>query len=156
MEKTLPGKFIIAFTIFLFCTMQAGADIREDQLQQYKSAFRAKVLGDNPGREQDINRCLDGMIREGGAGVRLIDKFGLFLYDSSSNNLSLERVRFIRERSSSIFIIFLKDGADGQSYSLYLEYIFNAAKGTYALGDIFFAKVFDSRAISVREFFEGD
>ena len=152
----MSGKFIIVLTLFLFCTMQAGADISEVQLQQYKSAFRAKMLGDNPGREQDIDRCLDGMIREGGAGVRLIDKFGLFLYDSSSHNLVLERVRFIREESSNIFIIFLKDGTDGQTYSLYLEYIFNAAKGTYALGDIFFAKVFDSRAISVRKFFEGN
>lgn len=142
--------------ILLFCAHNAGAELKENQLQQYRSVFRAKVVGDNPGREQEISRCLDAMIREGGAGVRLIDKFGLFLYDSSSNNLVLDRVKFIREGNSSIFILFLRDEADGQTYSLFLEYIFNPSKGTYALGEIYFSKVFEDRVNSVREFFGGD
>ncbi|HPS58555.1 MAG TPA: hypothetical protein PK514_10665 [Spirochaetota bacterium] len=142
--------------ILLLCALQAGADIKENQLQQYKSAFRTKVISDNPGKEQEITRCLEGMIREGGAGVRLIDKFGLFLYDSSSNNLVLDRVKFIRDGSSSIFILFLKDGADSQTYSLYLEYVFSQSKGTYTLGEIYFSKLFGDRVDSVREFFGGD
>lgn len=143
-------------TFILFFAIRAGADIKENNLQQYKTAFRARVISDNPGKEQEITRCLEGMIREGGAGVRLIDKFGLFLYDSNSNNLELDRVRFLRDGSSSIFILFLKDRADGQSYTLYLEYVFSASKGTYTLGEIYFSKVFENRADSVREFFGGD
>lgn len=149
-------KIIMPVTFILFFAIRAGADIKENNLQQYKTAFRARVISDNPGKEQEITRCLEGMIREGGAGVRLIDKFGLFLYDSNSNNLELDRVRFLRDGSSSIFILFLKDRADGQSYTLYLEYVFSASKGTYTLGEIYFSKVFENRADSVREFFGGD
>lgn len=156
MENPLLKKILMPVTLILFFAFQAGADIKENNLQQYKAAFRAKVISDNPGKEQEITRCLEGMIREGGAGVRLIDKFGLFLYDSNSNNLVLDRVRFIRDGSSSIFILFLKDRSDGQSYTLYLEYVFSASKGTYVLGEIYFSKVFENRADSVREFFGGD
>ena len=156
MENPLLKKIIMPVTLILFFAFQAGADIKENNLQQYKTAFRTKVVSDNPGKEQEINRSLEGMIREGGAGVRLIDKFGLFLYDSSSNNLVLDRVKFIKDGRSSIFVLFLRDEADGQTYSLYLEYVFNAGNGTFILGEIYFSKVFEDRVDSVREFFSGD
>lgn len=156
MVTTLLRKTAISITILLVSAMAYSADIKEKQLQQYKSAFMTKVLADNPGKEQEITRCLEGMIREGGAGVRLIDKFGLFLYDSSSNSLALDRVKFIRDGGSSIFIVFLRDEADGRSYSLYLEYVFNPSRGTYTLGEICFSKVFEERVDSVRDFFAGD
>jgi len=133
-----------------------GADIKENQLDGYKHSFASKVIKDNPGRETEIRKCLDGMIKEGGAGVRLIDKFGLFLYDSSRNGLVVERIRFVKDGSSSIFIIFLKDGSDGQLYNLFLEYVYSSSRGTYSLGEIYFSDIFEEKMSSVKEFFGGD
>lgn len=133
-----------------------NADIKENQLDGYKHSFVVKIIKDNPGRESDIRRCLEGMIKEGGAGVRLIDKFGLFLYDSSRNGLAVERVRFVRDGNSAIFIIFLKDGSDGQLYSLFLEYVYSSSRGTYTLGEIYFSDIFEEKMTSVKEFFGGD
>lgn len=156
MERHVLKQTAIFILAIFFFALPAGADIKEGQLEQYKSAFREKVISDNPGSEAEIKKCLNGMIKEGGAGVRLIDKFGLFLYDSSRGSILLERVRFISDGTKAIFIVILKDGEDGQAYSLYLEYIYNSSKGTYTLGDIYFSRIFEERMDSVREFFGGD
>lgn len=149
----MPGKTSFILIFCLAAALPLGAEIKEKQLDWYKSEFREKVISDNPERESEIRSCLEGMIKKGGAGVKLIDKFGLFLYDSRKNGLVLEKVRFIKDGSSSIFIISLRDESDSQLYSLFLEYVCN---GTYRLGDISFSKVFEEKMTSVKEFFGGD
>jgi len=149
-------KRLLTLFIMLLCTCSYGADIGEKELDIYRSAFIQKAIRDNPDREADIRSCLQGMIRQGGAGIRLMDKFGLFMYDSSSSGLLMERIRFIRDGKSSFFIIILKDRADSRMYSLFLEYIYSPADGSYSLGEIYFSGLFTERMNSVREFFGCD
>ena len=85
--------------IFLFITVSViplAADVGEGELSGYKSMFLKKIIANNPDRESEIRKCLDGLIKDGSSGVRLIDKFGLFLYDSRKNGLSLERIKYFR------------------------------------------------------------
>lgn len=147
---------LLFFILVLLPFTLPGADIKENQLDGYKHSFMARVVKDNPGREAEIRECLGGMIKEGGAGVRLIDKFGLFFYDSSRNGLSMERVRFVKDGNSRIFIILLKDNADSSLYSLFLEYIYSPGRGTYSLGEIYFSDIFEEKMTSVKDFFGGD
>lgn len=155
-EGPVFRKIVMPLVVAFILILPAMADIKEKQLEAYKSAFREKIIRDNPGKEAEIRECLNGMIKEGVAGIRLIDKFALFGYDSSCNGLVFEKVRFIRDGSGSIFLITLKDKSDGQVYSLFLEYIYNSTRGAYSLGDVSFSRVFEEKMSSVRDFFGGD
>jgi hypothetical protein len=142
--------------LFIILTVSlARADVGEGELSGYKSMFLKKVISGNPGREQEIRRCLDGVIRDGKSGVKLIDKFGLFLYDSKKNGLSLEKIRFIHDGHFYIFMIILKDNADGGLYNLYLEYTYDSGRGSFRLSDIYFSMIFAEKIKSVSEFFGG-
>ena len=144
--------------IFLFMIISISflaADVGEGELSDYKSMFLKKIISSNPGREQEIRRCMDGIIRDGKSGVKLIDKFGLFLYDSKKNGLSLERIKYIRDGHLYIFMIILKDNADGGVYNLYLEYTYDSGRGSFRLSDIYFSMVFGEKIKSVSEFFGG-
>jgi hypothetical protein len=52
-------------------------------------------------------------------------------------------------------MITLKDNADGALYNLFLEYSYEAGKGSYKLTDISFSMVFADKIKSVSEFFGG-
>ncbi len=149
-------KFIPLMILCCALALPVQGELKENELDWYKNKFREKVLNDNPGRESEIRKSLEGMVKVGGAGVKLIDKFGLFLYDSRRNNLVLEKVKFFRDGSSSIFIISLRDESDEQLYSLFLEYVYSSSRGTFSLGEIYFSKVFEEKMTSVREFFSAD
>jgi hypothetical protein len=114
-----------------------------------------RIISGNPGRESEIRRCMDGIIKDGSAGVRLIDKFGLFLYDSRQNNLTLEKIKFLRDGHFYIFMITLKDNSDGGLYNLFLEYSYDSGRSAYTLTDISFSMVFADKIKSVSEFFGG-
>ncbi|HPJ40271.1 MAG TPA: hypothetical protein PLT75_17660, partial [Spirochaetota bacterium] len=80
--------------LMLFFTAQLSADVGEKELAGLRGAFMSRILAENPGKEGDIRRCLGSMVKEGSSGSRLIDRFGLFLYDSRRNRLVLEKIRF--------------------------------------------------------------
>jgi hypothetical protein len=131
------------------------ADVGEGELSVYKSLFLKKIISNNPDRESEIRKCMDGIIKDGSSGVRLIDKFGLFLYDSRNNGLSLEKIKYIRDGHLYVFMITLKDNADGGLYNLFLEYSNDAGRGSFKLTDISFSMVFADKIKSVTEFFGG-
>ncbi len=141
--------------LILFLYIPLSADVGEAELSNYKSMFIKKIIADNPDREAEIRKCLDGIIRDRNSGVRLISKFGLFLYDSSRNNLNLEKIRYFRDGQSYIFMITLKDNADGALYNLYLQYNYEPGRGAFRLSDVSFSTVFSERMRSVTEFFGG-
>jgi hypothetical protein len=157
--KVKQGEFnvkkLAVILAVLFLSLPLAADLGEGELSSYKSLFMKRIIAGNPGRESDIRRCMDGIIKDGSAGVRLIDKFGLFLYDSRRNGLALEKIKFLRDGHLYIFMITLKDNADGALYNLFLEYSYDSGRGAYSLTDISFSMVFSDKIKSVSEFFGG-
>lgn len=147
-------NFILSFAIVLL-SLPVTADIGEGELSNYKSVFLKKIIANNPEREQEIRRCMEGFIRDGRSGMRLIDKFGLFLYDSRKSNLTLDKIRYFHDGAAYIFMITLKDNADGALYNLFLDYRYETGRGAYRLADISFSMVFAERMKSVTEFFGG-
>ncbi len=148
-------KNLVFILAALLITLPLRADVGEGELSGYKSLFMKKIISGNPGRESEIRRCMDGIIKDGSAGVRIIDKFGLFLYDSRRNGLALEKIKFLRDGHFYIFMITLKDSADGGLYNLFLEYSYDSGRGAYSLTDISFSMVFSDKIKSVSEFFGG-
>ena len=149
MNKLMASLFII------FLCLPLAADVGEGELSSYKSLFLKKIISDNPDRESGIRRCMDGIIKDGSSGVRLIDKFGLFLYDSRKNNLNMERIKYFRDGNINFFMITLKDNADNSIYNLFLEYTYESGRGAFKLTDISFSMVFADKIKSVSEFFGG-
>jgi len=145
----------MAFLFIIFSILPIAADVGEGELSGYKSLFMKKIISNNPDRESEIRRCMDGIIKDGSSGVRLIDKFGLFLYDSKNNGLTLERIKYLRDGHVYIFMITLKDNADSSLYNLFLEYTYDGGRGAFKLTDISFSMVFADKIKSVKEFFGG-
>ena len=150
MNRILP----ILITALILAAGALSADVGEGELARLREAFMSRILSDNPGQEESIRRCLGSMVKEGNAGSRLIDRFGLFLHDSSRNGLELARIRFIKDQGTAVFFIVLKDTSDGQLYSLYLEYILTGGS-TIKLKDTYFSMVYSERIKSVTKFFGG-
>lgn len=148
--KKLP---VVLFVMFLSVSLYA--DVGEAELSSYKSLFLKKIISNNPERENEIRKCMEGIIKDGSSGVRLIDKFGLFLYDSKRNGLDLEKIKYIRDSHFYIFMITLKDSADGGLYNLFLEYSYESGRDSYSLTDISFSMVFTDKIRSVSKFFGG-
>lgn len=139
--------------IILFLGTTGSADIGEGELASLRGAFMARIIKDNPGREDEIRRCLGLMVKDGNAGSRLIDRFAFFLYDSRRTNLELEKIRFLKDSGNTVFFIVMKDSSDGQLYSLYLEY--SITGGAARLRDTYFSMIYGDRIKSVTKFFGG-
>lgn len=148
-------KKLIVSLLIIFLYLPLSADIGEGELSSYKSQFLKKIISNNPDRESEIRRCMDGIIKDGSSGVRLIDKFGLFMYDSRRNNLDMERIKYFRDGNRYFFMVTLKDNADGSLYNLFLEYTYESGRGAYRLSDISFSMVYADKIKSVSEFFGG-
>lgn len=148
-------KKLIVSLLIIFLYLPLSADIGEGELSSYKSQFLKKIISNNPEKESEIRRCLDGIIKDGSSGVRIIDKFGLFLYDSRNNGLAMEKIKYFHDGSANFFMITLKDNADGSLYNLFLEYTYESGRGAYRLSDISFSMVFADKMKSVSEFFGG-
>ena len=146
---------LAAILAVLFINTTLSADVGEGELARLRGAFMSRILADNPGREDEIRRCLGSMVKEGNTGSRLIDRFGLFLYDSSRNRLELERIRFLKDAGNAVFFIVLKDSSDAQLYSLYLEYGI-AGGGGLKLRNTYFSMIYGERIKSVTKFFGGN
>ena len=142
--------------IILIVSLTLQARIKESEVERYRNIFISKIIKDNPGREKEIRNFLDGIVKSGSGGSGVADKFALFMYDSSVNRLTSEKIKFSRFGNSTEVFIVLKDESDGTFYNLYLEYIYSKAGDSYSLGDIYFSMIFTERIDSVRAFFEGE
>lgn len=142
--------------IILTASLTLQAQIKESEVERYRNIFTSKILKDNPGREKEIRNFLDGIVKSGSGGSGVADKFALFMYDSSVNRLTAEKINFFRYGNSTTLFIVLRDESDSGLYNLYLEYIYLKAGDSYSLGDIYFSMIFSDRIDSVRAFFEGE
>lgn len=146
-------KNLIFFLITVITALPLSADIGEGELSGYKTVFLKKIISDNPEKEPEIRQCMNGIIKDGHSGIKLIDKFGLFLYDSRNSGLELNRIRFFHDGNSYIFIISLRDSTDNSIYNLLLDYCYDHGRGGYKLADISFSMVFAGKMKSVTSFF---
>jgi len=149
--KYMIKKFILCIIISIPTVI--FAEIKEKDLSYYRETFLRKALSSNPGKETEIRRCLDGYIKNVASGIKIIDKFALFLYDCNSKGLSIEKIKFYKDGNVNLFIITLKDRSDNGLYSLSLEYTYVAAKGSFELSDISFSMIFPDKIKGVLQFF---
>jgi hypothetical protein len=146
-------KGIITFFL-IFISFPLSAKISERELKHYSSHFLSRVIEDNREYERNIIECLSGVVKDNGAGMRLMDKFGLFLYESRKQGVVITKTRFFyHEHRFSLFIVF-EDDYDGQLYTLYLEYAYNRKKRTCSLKDVYFSLVFDEEMKRIERFFK--
>ena len=139
---------IIIFQCFL------SAKISEKDLKRYNSFFLAKILNDNNSLKLQIRRCLNGIVKSETGGIRILDKFGLFIYDCNKNNVQLKKVKFFYKENINHFFLVLKDKNDNQLYNLYLEYGYDYQKRSYYLKDIYFCLVFNEKMKEIEKFFK--
>ncbi len=150
-------NIILMFFLFgLFLESPLLGNIKEGELKSYGRSFLQKVLSDNPGRGASIRQAMGGMIRRGNGGISLLDKFALFMYDSSKNGLVIDRVKYFTAGRSVSMLIVLRDLSDKRLYNLFVEYKYRASGNSYHLGDIYFSSVFMKRLRAVKRFFGGD
>jgi hypothetical protein len=144
-------KFILCIIISIPTVI--FAEVKESELSNYRAAFLRKILAANPDKETEIRKCLDGYIKNVASGIKLIDKFSLFLYDCDSKGLTIEKIKFYKDGNVNLFIITLKDRSDNGLYSLSLEYTYLSARGSFELSDISFSMIFPDKIKSAAQFF---
>ena len=131
------------------------AEIKENELSNYKTVFLRKIIASNPSRETEIRRSVNGYIKSSSSGIKIIDKFALFLYDCNNKGLSIEKIKFYKDGNINLFIITLKDKSDNGIYNLSLEYTYIAASDSFVLSDISFSMIFPDKIKSAAQFFGG-
>jgi hypothetical protein len=154
MMPDMNWRILIALIFLVTQLTVAHARISESELKNYSAEFLSMVIGDNRGYKSIITECLNGMIKNGSAGMRLLDKFGLFIYESRKEGICLKKARFFSaDGQFSLFLIF-EDDYDGQLYTLYLEYEYRRKEKICILKDVYFSLVFDEKMKKVEEFFK--
>ena len=134
-------------------TTTAPARLSEKELSQYKAALISRVIEDSPDREADIRTLFKGTVMEGNMGIRLLDKFGIFMSNMDKKGIGIQSSRFYRHDDVFTLFFVMKDGKDGQLYTLFLEYKCGT-KGRCVLKDIYFSIVFEERMSEIKSFFE--
>jgi len=150
LEKILNATLFIILTV-IFSYGPGYPQISEGAMAGYSGAVLSKIVNENPDAGAKIRLCLSGLLKDGASGMRLIDKLGLFLYDSKKHGMSLEKSRFYSRDSLFSLHLVMKDKNDSQQYSLYLEYDYNG--GQCVLKDAYFSMVFDEKLKQIKRFF---
>jgi len=145
-------KIKFLFVLIFFPTV-IFAEIKENELSNYRTAFLKKILTSNPNKEAEIRKCLDGYVKSSNSGIKLIDKFALFLYDCNNKGLNIEKIKFYKDGNINLFLITLRDESDNGLYNLSLEYTYLSAKGSFELSDISFSIVFPHKIKGALQFF---
>jgi len=145
-----------AATLVLVITcvvLASNAKLSEKDLAHYRSAIQSRVIDDNPEREEEIRTFFNGMVMEGNRGIRLLDKFGIFMSNMDKKEIEIQRTRFYRQESVYTLFFVMKDRKDSQLYTLFLEYEYGK-KERCVLKDVYFSIVFEERMNDIKSFFE--
>ena len=148
-----PGLMLITSLMVLCCMKPATAKLSEKALSNFKTVFLNRIIYDNPGQEAQIRKYLNGIIREGHAGMRLLDKFGIFLSNMEKKSIEISKIRFYRNNDRFSLFFVMKDQKDDQLYTMFLEYVYGRG-GKCELEESYFSIVFDERMKEIRNFFE--
>ncbi|MCP4130600.1 MAG: hypothetical protein GY754_06425 [bacterium] len=128
--------------------------ISERRLKEYGSAFLAQVVRENSSYKKQVRITLQGIIQDENAGIRLIDKFALFIHDSQKQGIAIKKTKYFYRDGLFTFFIILQDENDGQLYTLYLEYEYIKKRRICNLKDIYFSLVFDEKIKEMEKFFK--
>ena len=148
-----PGLMLIIALTVLCCTKHTSAKLSEKALSNFKTVFLNRIINDNPDQEAHIKKYLNGIIREGHAGMRLLDKFGIFLSNMEKKSIEISKIRFYRNNDRFSLFFVMKDQKDDQLYTMFLEYVYGRG-GKCELEESYFSIVFDERMKEIRNFFE--
>jgi hypothetical protein len=144
---------VIFILMSVCCSSRSSAKISEKKLASYNSLFLSRVIEENPDNETLIRKCLGGMVLDGHVGIRLLDKFGLFLDNMDKKEIEVRSVRFhSRNELFSLFLV-MKDRKDEQLYTMFIEYEYGSG-ARCTLKDIYFSIVFEERMKEIRNYFE--
>ena len=151
--KSKISFFLLTILILSLSGISDAVDISEKRLRQYSSRFFSKLIKDNKKSESKIRECLNVVVSGRRSGIRLLDKFGMFLFKSAKQGICLNRAMFFY--GSSFFCIFMvmEDDYDGQVYTLYIEYRYNSRSRSCALKDIYFSLVFEEKMKEIKKYF---
>ncbi|MFC1670713.1 hypothetical protein ACFL20_09995 [Spirochaetota bacterium] len=145
--------FLTVLAVMLFQGL-SFAKISEKELKRYNSTFLNIILDGNKSNKSQIRRLLNGVVKNEDGGIRIIDKFGLFMYDCQKNSIVLKKAKFFHSDSVYHFFLILEDINDKQLYTLYLEYGYDYQKRSYHLMDIYFSLVFNEKMKEIEKFFK--
>lgn len=146
--------FLTGLILIIACgTPETSAKLSEQSLIRHTAALLSRVIDDNPGREAEIRTLFNGTVMEGNRGIRLLDKFGIFMSNMEKKGIEIRRTSFYRKDDIFTLFFVMKDGKDEQLYTLFLEYGYGN-KGRCVLRDIYFSIVFEERMNEIRSFFE--
>ena len=149
----LKKILLLLILLVLCCSSRSSAKISEKTLSNYKSIFLSRIIEENPGYERQIRTFLDSMVMEGHKGIRLLDKFGLFLSNMEKKGVGINRIRFYSHDELFCLFIVMKDQNDDQLYTMFVEYE-HVSGARCMLKDIYFSIVFEERMKEVKSFFE--
>lgn len=154
MLTTINKSLLPTVTALLLCILPlSGAEITEREFAENGLFFQTVLNQNNPGMEQNIQASLYSTLAGQGSGVRLIDRFGLFMYDCRRNSIDITRTKyFAEEKGFSIFIV-LTDRNDGQQYTCYMDFSYDRKRDVSAVRDIYFSLVFTDRISTLKELF---
>jgi hypothetical protein len=127
--------------------------ITEGQLKFNSVYFVNKLIADNPEYENDIRVCMSAVIPHGNAGIRLMDKFGLFIHDINRRNVYINKARFLYNKGTFVIFLLLEDKNDGRQYTMFLEYSYDKNRRICSLVEVYFSLLFEQRMKEIKEFF---
>jgi hypothetical protein len=151
MRKTINATLFILLSI-VFSGGTAYPSISEGELAHYSNAILARIVNENPESGSKVRQCLAGLLKDNASGMRLMDKLGMFLYDSSRRGIMVEKTSFYSKGDLFSLHLVLRDKKDSQQYTLFLEYDYLSG-GHCVLRDVYFSLVFDQRQKEIRRFF---
>jgi hypothetical protein len=144
------------FFIIIFISSALYGDITKRELDFWNSKFLSMIISDNPSQEEEIRKVLNSIIRYNKSGYRLLDRFGLFLYETNANNITIQRINFFSDKKKAIFYIIFKESSGESLYCLYLQY--EKSGSSLRISDSFlFLSTTDSFSMgNLKKFFGGE
>ena len=149
-NKSLPA---ILAALLLWISPLSGAEISEREFTENGLFFQAILTQDNPGMEENIRAHLYSSLASRGRGVRLIDRFGLFMYDCRRNSIDISRAKYYPEADAFSIFMVLTDRNDGQKYTCFMDFSYDSRRRISTVRDIYFSLVFTDRISTLRELF---
>jgi len=151
--KFLKIKAVTLAVIILLLPAISRAKISQRELVKNNDRFLSMVMKDNPLYRKLIRECLDSIIIDRNSGTRLLDRFGIFLYDCDKNGIKITKSRFYFQHDSFTFFIVLEDNSDGQLYNFFHEYSYNRSREVSYLKDLHFSLVFNEKMKTLMDLF---
>ncbi len=152
MTRKIINATLFMLIAVIFSVAPTFSSISEAEMAHYSNSILSRIISENPESGAKIRQCLTGLLKEKGSGMRLMDKLGMFFYDSSRRGMVMEKTWFYSKEDLFSLHFLLRDKNDSQKYTLFLEYDYLPG-GRCELRDAIFSMVFDEKLKEIRRFF---